>query len=299
MFNSKSKGVSGGVAGFAVIALIAVGLVATGTVDLSAVGGGGDDVEVKDATLNLKASQLGSSSGISTTAYATLNDGTVVTKSLSADQFTAWSNTFNNKMSDITVQAFDSSNYPIAETFSFDGSTTENKEIKTAKIASASDVSLEARETSGSSDNDDAVSIAAGGQATIDSLRASVDTQDVYWNAGYIYVDTPDNSNVTVSMPNNNAVAVPDSAPDAVDKAYEAYSPSEGEDSFTEFAEMDSNRIVLDGDDSNDPSETVTFYVDDKQAYQDSETGDITFGAEDDSGSNLGLAEQSLDVTVN
>lgn len=279
----------------AVGALIVVGLFATGT--LSATGGGGDTTEVKDATLNLAASPLGSSTKVATTAYATFEDGTEVSKSLSSGQFTSWG-VFTN-VDSVTVKAFDSSYYPIDYSVAFDGSTQKNKEIKVAEIATASDVSLEARETSGSSDNDDAVSIAAGGQATIDSLRATVDTQDLYWNAAYIYVDTPDNSNVTVDMPNNQAVAVPDSAPSAVDKAFRAYSPSEGQNAFEEFAEMDSNRIVLTGDDSNDPSETVTFYVDDKQAYQSSETGEIQYGAEDDSDSNLGLAEQSLAVTVN
>lgn len=255
--------------------------------------------EVKDATLNLKASQLGSTSGLSTTAYAIFDDGNVVTKSLSANQFTAWSNTFTNQMSDVTLLAFDSSNYPIEESISFDGQTTVNKEIKTAQVASASDVSLEARETSGSSDNDDTLSIAAGGQATISSLRATVDIQDKYWNAGRIYVDTPDNSNVTVSMPDNEQVAVPDSAPSAVDKAWEAYDPSTGEDNFEEFAEHDSNTIQVEGDDSNDPSETVTFYVDDVQANQNSETGQIEYQVEDSSDTNLGLSSQSLSVTIN
>lgn len=295
----KTKGIGMPAALLGIVALLLGAAVFAGVGPFSTTSDRGATGEVKDATLNLKASQLGSSSGISTTAYATLEDGTVVTKSLSADQFTAWTNTFNNQMSDITVQAFDSSNYPIARTFSFEGSTTENLNIKTAQVASASDVSLEARETSGSSDNDDTVNIAAGGQATLNSIRASVDVQDKYWNAGYIYVDTPDNSNVTVTMPNNEQVAVPDSAPSSVDKAFEAYSPSEGEDSFTEFAEKDSNRVVMNGDDSNDPSETVTFYVDDKQAYQDSDTGDIAYGVEDSSDTNLGLAEQSLSVTVN
>lgn len=287
----------GGILGTAAIAVAAVFVASQAGFDLSATGGSGEDVEVKDATLNLAASALGSSSKVSTTAYATFDDGTVVSKSLSSGQFTAWG-VFTN-VDEVAVKAFDSSYYPIEESIDFSGSTQKNQEIKVAEIATASDVSLEARESSGSSDNDDAVSIAAGGQATIDSIRATVDTQDLYWNAGYIYVDTPDNSNVTVDMPNNNAVAVPDSAPSAVDKAFEAYSPATGSNDFTEFAEMDSNRVVLTGDDSNDPSETVTFYVDDVQAYQSSETGEIEYGAEDESGSNLGLAEQSLAVTVN
>jgi hypothetical protein len=293
----KMKGISSGT----MLAVLAIGglVVLAGTGTLSFGDDTGDDVETKDATLNLKASQLGSSSGISTTGYAVLEDDTVVTKSLSASQFTAWSNTFTNQMNNIEVGAFDSSNYPIFESVNFGGQTTVNKEVKTANIASGSDVSIEARETSGSSDNDDTVDIAAGGQATISSLRASVDVQDLYWNTGLVMVDTPDNSNVSVDMPNAEAVAVPDYAPSGVDEAYRAYDPSMGDDNFEEFAEHDSSRIVLEGDDSNDPAETVTFYVDDIQAYQDSETGSIEYGAEDDSGSSLGLAEQSLDVTVN
>lgn len=255
--------------------------------------------EVKDATLNIKASQLGSTSGISTSAYAVLEENGIVSQSLSANQFTDWSNTFTNQMSNVDLLAFDSSNYPIEETISFDGQTTVNEEIKTAQIASASDVSLEARETSGSSDNDDTLKIAAGGQASISSLRASVDIQDKYWNAGAIYVDTPDNSNVTVSMPENDQIAVPDSAPSGVDKAWSAYSPSEGSDDFTEFAEHNSNRIQVTGDDNNDPSETVTFYVDDVQANQNSESGELEYVIEDSSDTNLALAEQSLSATIN
>lgn len=299
MRTSKGVAVPGWVIGaLAVLGLVLGGMYATGNLSAGDAGPS-TSPEVKDATMNLKASQLGSSAGIDTTAYAVLEDDTVVTKDLSANQYTAWSNTFTNQMNNIEVGAFDSSNYPIFETVSFDGQTTLNNEIKTAKVASASDVTVEARETSGSSDNDDAVSVAAGGQATIDSLRATVDIQDLYWNAGYIYVDTPDNSNVTVDMPNAQAVAVPDSAPSGVDKAFEAYNPSMGDNSFEEFAQHDSSRIQIEGDDSNDPDETVTFYVDDVQAYQDSDTGAIKYGAEDDSDNNLGLAEQSLDVTVN
>lgn len=260
---------------------------------------GPNDGEVKDATLNLAASQLGSSSQISTTAYAVLDDETVVSQSLSSGQFTAWTSTFTNQMSDITLLAFDGSNYAIEDEVSFNGQTTVNKQIKTAPIASASDVSLEARETSGTSDNDDTVDIAAGGQATIDAVRATVDKQDLYWNPGMIYVDTPDNSNVSVDMPNANAVAVPDSAPSGVDQAFEAYSPSTGDNTFEEFAQYDSSRLVLEGDDSNDPSETVTVYVDDVQANQNSETGQIEYVSEDSSGNDLGLAEQSLSITVN
>lgn len=277
---------------------VAVGAI-TGVGPFSAAGGNqGDTVETKDATLNLGAEQLGSSSKISTTAYATLQDGTVVSKSLSSGQFTAWS-VFTNKDSGIEVRAFDSSNYPITSTLDFDGSTQLNKVIKTAAIASSSDVSIELRETSGSSDNDGAVDIAAGGQATIDSVRAKVDIQDVYWNTGMVMFDKPDNSNVSISMPNAEQVAVPDSAPSGVDVAFEAYNPSMGDDNFEEFAVHDSSRVVLDGDDSNDPSESITVYVDDYQAYQSSETGDIEYGVTDDTGTGLGLAEQSKTLTVN
>lgn len=259
----------------------------------------GAPTEVKDATLNLKASQLGSTSGLGIDAYAVLDDNTVVSKTLTANQYTAWSSTFTNQMSNIDILAFDGSNYPIEDSVTFDGQTTVNKEIKTAQIAASGDVSIEARETSGSSDNDDALDIAAGGQSTIDSLRATVDVQDKYWNAGRIYVDTPDGSNVTVDMPNAQAVAVPDSAPSTVDKAFEAYDPATGEDAFEEFAQHDSSRVVVEGDDTNDPSETVTFYVDDVQANENSNTGDIEYVVEDSSDNNLGLAEQSLAVTVN
>lgn len=294
-FMAKRKGIgTGGIILGVAIVLVAAGF-ASGSLNIGQ--GAGDTVETKDATLNLAASPLGSSTKKATTAYATFADGTVVSKSLSSGQFTAWS-VFTNKDA-VTVKAFDSDYYPIDYEVGFDGSTQLNKEIKVAEIATASDVSLEARETSGSSDNDDTVDIAAGGQATIDSLRANVDTQDLYWNPGRIYVELPSDTNVSVKMPNNEEVAVPDSAPSAVDKAFRAYSPSTGENTFEEFAQYDSNQIVLEGDDSNDPSETVTFYVDDVQAYQSSETGAIQYGVEDDSDSNLGLAEQSLSVTVN
>jgi len=300
IFFMTRKGLSSGAMVLGAIAVIGLALVASGNLNLSAPGQGtSDSAETKDATLNLKASQLGSSSGISTTAYATLEDGTVVTKSLSADQFTAWTNTFTNQMDNIELMAFDSSNYPISETFGFNGDTVANKNIKTAAIASASDVSIELRETSGSSDNDGTVDVAAGGQATIDSVRAKVDIQDLYWNTGIVMFDTPDNSNVSIDMPNAEEVAVPDSAPDGVDSAYEAYDPSMGDDSFEEFAVHDSSRVVVEGDDSNDPSESVTVYVDDYQAYEDSESGDIEFGVEDDSGSGLGLSAQSTTLTVN
>jgi len=296
---AKRKGLSTG-AGVAIVAVLGLAvLVGTGTINLSAANSGDDTAEVKDATLNLKASQLGSSSGISTTGYAVLEDGTVVTKSLSADQFTAWTNTFTNQMDNIELMAFDSSNYPISETFGFNGDTVANKNIKTAAIASASDVSIELRETSGSSDNDGTVDIAAGGQATLDSVRANVDIQDLYWNTGIVMFDTPDNSNVSIDMPNAEEVAVPDSATSGVDSAYEAYDPSMGDDSFEEFAVHDSSRVQVSGDDSNDPSESVTVYVDDYQAYEDSESGEIEFGVEDDSGSGLGLSAQSTTLTVN
>jgi len=290
------KGMSG-----AAIAVLAVGVllaVLAGTGNLSLGEQPDQTVETKDATLNIAAEQLDSSSKISTTAYATLEDGTVVTKDLSSGSFAAWSNTFTNKDS-VTVRAFDSSNYPITKEASFDGSTTLNSVLKTAPVASSSDVSIELRESSGTDDNDGNVDVAAGGQATISSVRAKVDIQDKYWNAGMIMVDKPDNSNVTIDMPNAEEVAVPDSAPSGVDAAFEAYEPSTGEDSFEEFAQSDSTQMVIDGDDSNDPSESVTVYVDDYQAYQSSETGAIEYGVEDGDGNGLGLAAQSTTLTVN
>jgi len=114
-----------------------------------------------------------------------------------------------------------------------------------------------------------------------------------------IMVDKSDKSNVTIDMPNAEEVAVPDSAPSGVDMAFEAYNPSMGEDNFEEFATHDSSRMVINGDDTNDPSESVTVYVDDYQAYQSSETGDIEYGVEDVSGNGLGLSAQSQTLTVN
>lgn len=289
------KGISSGVlVVVAIVGLLALGVV-SGSLNIGA-DAGDEQAEIKDATLNLAASQLGSSSKISTTAYAQFQDGTVVSKSLSSGQYTSWG-IFTNQDSDVTVSAFDSSNYPIEETVGFDGSTQLNEEIKTAKIASASDVSLEARESSGSSDNDDTLKIAAGGQETIDSLRTSVDTQDVYFNAGRIGVSTPSDSNVTVKMPNNEEVSVPDSS--SADKMWKAYNPSEGDATFEDFAEYNSNNIVVEGDDSNDPSETITFYVNDLQGNQNSDTGELEYAVEDNSDSDLGLSEQSLSTTIN
>jgi hypothetical protein len=288
------------------IGLIAVGLVAGGSAyfdvgPLSAVDGdspsqnGGGDTTAEAATLNLAASPLGSSAKKAVTAYATLDDGTVVSKSLSSGQFTAWKNTFTVAYSP-TVRAFSGSYYPIAESISFDGSTVKNTEVKMAEIAAAGDLSLTFRDDGSSASS---VTLSAGQQETLDKLRASVDTQDVYFNAGYVYVETASDSNVTVEMPNAEAVAVPESAPDNADAAYKTFSPAMGENDFTEFAEHDTGKVIVKADDSNDPSETVTFYTDDVQAYQASDTGEIKYGVEDGSGSNLGLAEQSVSLTVN
>lgn len=291
---TKSKGIAGGTA-IVLIALIAA--IAFAGLQLSATGPGGE-TEVKDATLNIAAEELDSATKVSTTAYATLEDGTVVSQSLSSGQFTAWTDTFTNKDS-ATIRAFDSSYYPISKQVSFDGSTTLNSVLDVAPIASASDVSIDLRETSGSSDNDGTVNVAAGGQATVSSVRAEVDIQDLYWNTGMVMFDKPDNSNVTIDMPQAEEVAVPDSAPSGVDSAYMAYNPAEGEDSFEEFAVHDSSRVTISGDDTNDPAESVTVYVDDVQAYESSDTGEIQYGVEDGDGNGLGLAAQSATLTVN
>jgi len=193
------------------------------------------------------------------------------------------------------VRAFDSSYYPIESSVDFAGSTTVNKEIKAAEIASASDVSIEVRDDG---DSVSSISVAAGGRETVDAVRANVDTQDVYWNTAAVYVEKPDSSNVTVDMPNAEAIAVPDSAPDAVDAAFRTFDPVRGTDGYTEFAESDSSELMIEGDDSNDPSETQTIYVDDLQQYQSSDTGDLAHGLEDDSGNDLGLQEQSAALSV-
>lgn len=278
--------------------LFAVNQFAPGVLSAGA-GGNGEptQVQTKDATLNLAAEQLQSSTKVATTAYATLDDGTVVTKSIASGQFTAWS-VFTNKDT-VTVRAFDSGNYPITETVSFDGSTQLNEVVKTADIASASDIAYDFVESSGTSDNDGAVNVAAGGQATVKSLEASVEVQDLYYNAGIVMVDKPSGSNVTVKMSNAKAVAVPESAPSAVDAAWKTFSPSKGDDSFKEFATHKSSQIVIKGDDINDPAETLTFYTDDVQAYQSSDTGKIKYGITDGSGNGLGLAEQSVALSVN
>ena len=294
---SKGLDVGGGSA-VALGALALVGALVVPQSPLSVTGdsGSGGDAgpEVKDATLNLAASPLGSSTKVSTTAYATI-DGTVVTKSLSSGQFTAWNDAFTNQDS-IDVTAFDSSYYPIDSSINFNGQTTVNEEIKIAEIASASDVSIEVRDDG---DSASSVDVAAGGRETVDAVRANVDTQDVYWNAAAVYVERPDNSNVTVDMPNAESIAVPDSAPDSVDKAFRTFDPVRGADGYSEFAEDSSSELVVEGDDSNDPSETLTVYVDDLQQYQSSDTGALAFGLEDDDENDLGLAEQSATLTVN
>lgn len=289
-----------GIAAVGVLA-IAVGLFAPGAVpglDLSAAGTGPGDgdttTEVKDATLNLAASPLGDSTKIGTTAYATV-DGQVVTQSLSAGQFTAWTNTFTNTET-ADVLAFDGTNYPIASSIDFDGSTTLNEEIKVAEIASASDVSLEVRDDG---DSISSVNLAAGERTTVDAVRTSVDSQDVYFNAGAVYVEEPEQAGVEVSMPGAEEIAVPDSAADSVDKAFRVYDPVEGTDGFTEFAEKDTSEIVIQADEGTDPSAVdVNFTVDDIQAYQDSDTGEIQYGLEDSDDNELGLADQTVSLTV-
>jgi hypothetical protein len=295
---SKGLDVGGGSA-VALGALALVGALVVPQSPLSVTGdsgsGGDADPEVKDATLNIAASPLGDSTKVSTTAYANV-DGTVVTQSLSSGQFTAWSDAFTNTQT-IEVSAFGSSYYPVESSVDFAGSTTVNEEIKVAEIASASDVSVEVRDDG---DSITSIDLAAGERETIDAIRTGVDSQDVYFNAGAVYVEQPEDQGVDVSMPNAQEIAVPESAADSVDKAFRVYSPVEGGDGFTEFAEKDSTEVVIEADEGTDPSAVnVNFVVDDIQAYQDSDTGDIEYDLEDGDGNELGLSDQTVQLAVN
>lgn len=181
---------------------------------------------------------------------------------------------------------------------------TVRSEGEVYTIAASGDADVSIYDNSDSDVSGGSVTVGSGETYNFEKIRARADGENIAWNVEYVYVNDTQLSNVDEWR--LDGATKMDSVPEHLSDDYsvafrldEAGDLTAGEaPTLEEFDKIEPGQLALDMEDGNDPSGDVQVAVDDAAMFKN-DAEQVEQGSEDSSDNDVGLAEQTVTVTIN